>query len=822
MKLLNLAAAFLAGVYLGVKDVPIAVAAVVLLAALLLGGVLARKGVSHLAPALLLLALAAGLLRGTLDARTVSAVEELVDTEQLLTVQGVVRGTPELTNGWVRFRLEEARVQRAAGGAQRIPGDVLVTARTPPALAGTRDPPFFRSGDLVVAQGRLERPPRFEDFDYRAYLERQGIAWVMGFPRVEVTGSREESLPRRSLATVRTPLAQGLETALPEPQGGLARALLLGQRTDLPEGMTRAFRDSGTSHLLAISGLHVGVLLGLSLAGAAWALGRRRGLYLLVPLAVIWGYAALSGMSPLVLRAAAMGTLYLWAVALGRQSSVLPALGTAAAVMVGLKPDLLWDVSFQLSFTAMIGLALLASPLRLALELGTQRLLPAAVAESLPLRGLMAAIAVSAGAILGTLPLLAFYFHRFSLVGLPGSVPALPALPAALGLSLAAALADLLWPTLGLLVGWMAWLPLAYITGIARLFAAVPGAALDLGSFSGWFVVAYYAGLVGMLGMGRGRLARSAARVLSGRLRPSAEGLRFVGQRVLAPLPVRGWMLVATALVAVLVWLAALSGPDGRLHLTMMDVGAGDALLLETPGGYQVLIDGGPGRLDAVRGLGRRLPFWDRTLNVVVLTHPQQDHITGLLEVLRRYQVELVVKSGAERDTAEYAEWRRLTQDVPRLVARRGQELHFPDGTRLRILNPPEPPLSSTVSDVDNASVVLLISYGAVDLLLTGDIYQASEVSLVGRGLVPQVEVLKAAHHGSDTSSHPAFLEAAAPLVTLVSAGSERPHPEIRSRLETHTQGRRVLVTTEHGEIEITSDGEEIWVKTQRREVWPP
>ncbi len=809
MRLLDLAIAFLASVYLGLRQ-PSLLVAMALLGALALAWLLVRKKPSYPVAALLGAALILGLARGYQAAAPRETVLGVVEEGQPVTVEGLVRGTPQLVDQWVRFRLEEAQVRSSdQDAAVPVPGAVLVTARTPAVLAGEREPPFFRSGDVVTARGILERPPVFQDFDYRAYLERQDIFWVMGFPQVEVSGSKEDSLVQRLLTPVRSRLAQGLEAALPEPQGSLAQALLLGLRTDLPQDVVQAFRYSGTSHLLAISGLHVGVVLGLTLAGAVWALGRRRGGYLLVPLTAIWAYAIVSGMFPPVERAAIMGTLYLLAVALGRQSNALPALGGAAAVMVALEPVLLEDVSFQLSFTAVAGLAVVAPPLQAALERGAQRFLPAALVGTSILRGLLAAIAIGAGATLGTLPLLAFYFHRLSLVGLPATLLAVPALPAALGLSLAAAIEALLWAPLGWMAGWLAWLPLQYIILVARLFAQLPGATVDMGPFSGWLVVAYYGALLGLLSARRWRWLKQTTALLPAAIRPA-------GWQLLRPLPIRPWMLIAAALVAALVWLAALSVPERRLRLTALDVGAGDALLLQTPGGYQVLVDGGPGRPDAVQKLGQLLPFWDRTLNAVVLTHPHQDHIAGLLEVLRRYRVDLVVESGTEVNTAEDAEWRSLTQHLPKLVARRGQELHFPDGTRIRILNPPDPPLSGIGAEVDNAAVVLLVSYGSVDLLLTADIYRASELSLVGQGLVPHVEVLKAAHHGSDTSSLPAFLQAAAPLLTIVSAAPGQLQPEIRSRLESFTQEQRLFDTAEDGQIQVTTDGEALWIETER------
>ena len=209
----------------------------------------------------------------------------------------------------------------------------------------------------------------------------------------------------------------------------MAQALLLGLRGNLPDSLERDFRDSGTFHLLAISGLHVGVVLGMTLAASQWALGRRRHLYLLAPLLAIWLYALLSGMSPSVTRAAFMGSAYLAVMALGRQANALPALALAAGVMVGLEPGLLWDLSFQLSFTAMAGLVLLGPPLRQWAVAVANRLTAGWEALRPPTVAVAVAASVSAAAIVGTLPLVAFNFHQVPLLGIPATLLALPVLP---------------------------------------------------------------------------------------------------------------------------------------------------------------------------------------------------------------------------------------------------------------------------------------------------------------------------------------------------------------------------------------------------------
>ena len=367
MRALALSAAWTLGVYLGVGSLlPLPSIALFFVAALGLTLLLGRIGLPLLVGVCMLLLLM-GLYRGQ-EGSTMEAEAPLTAYLNAgeITLRGLITRDPEALSSATRFRLEVEAVRQGEEWAEAS-GAVLVTARESADLVRRRDEPYFRYGDRLLLTGRLEKPPELEDipdFDYSAYLARRGISSVMAFPQPTLIEEGEGMAFYQWLYSARRSLADSIEAAVSEPQAATVEAMLLGLRRGIPEDLKESFSATGTSHVLAISGLHVGVLMGIALLLGESLLGRRRRLYLLLPLVLVWQYALISGMSPSVARAAIMATVYLSGTYLGRPGSVYAGLGVAAAVMVGLNPDVLWEVSFQLSFAAVAGIALLAPLLR--------------------------------------------------------------------------------------------------------------------------------------------------------------------------------------------------------------------------------------------------------------------------------------------------------------------------------------------------------------------------------------------------------------------------------------------------------------------------
>ena len=816
MGLLFPAAAWIAGLLVGLQvEAGVLPSVLFAVAAFCLVGLL-RVTRSPLWPGVLVVVLVAGLVR--VEASGGPARLD-VSGPQKASVRGVVATDPEISGTGVAFTLQVEEIDLGEGWT-RDEGRVLVQARPLRELVKARESPYFRYGDALEIEGRLQVPPKLGEFDYRKYLAAQGVGFVMPFPdHVALLEGGRGNAARALLYKARRGISRKLDDALPEPQASLAQALLLGLRDRIPEDMAGEFRNTGTSHLLAISGLHVGTVLVLSTAAGAWALGRRQQRHLLLPLAAMWAYALLSGLSPSVERAAIMGSVYLLAILAGRPRAILPALAFAAAVMAGKDPGVLKEVSFQLSFTAMAGIAFLTTS---ATPWWDAMLSADPGGESWwrrPARWCVAAIAVGFTATVATLPLVAFNFHQVPTVGIPATVLALPAMPFLLVLSLIATAGGAIHPELGQVLGWLAWVPLEYLIQLVHLFSRVPGSTFSVPAFSRLLVWAYYVALallVWRLGMPAGMLGRLGAFLAqwkgwSTETSPSRYGNPLPSAWILVP-------FVGLAVLAGILWSEVAGRSDGMLHVYFLDVGQGDAILVVSPEGTKALIDGGPHVLGAARALGRRVSPRDSDLDLVVLTHPDEDHFRGLPPVLDRYDVDTVIDTNMASLNPLYLEWERAVEDeAPRRVsAIRGQTIALGPSTFLQVLNPEAP--VAVGSDFNNGSAVLRLVHGNVSFMLTADIESETEGRLVRSGQHLQSTVLKVPHHGSRSSSTAGFLTAVAPRAAVVSAGAQNPfghpHREVLQRLENVVPKVNLYSTARHGDVEFVSDGERLWVRT--------
>lgn len=271
-----------------------------------------------------------------------------------------------------------------------------------------------------------------------------------------------------------------------------------------------------------------------------------------------------------------------------------------------------------------------------------------------------------------------------------------------------------------------------------------------------------------------------------------------------------GGLVIAAALV----WLAVFYlGNRNYLTVAFLDVGQGDAIFIETPSGNQILIDGGPNK-KVLSELSMVMPFYDRSIDAVILTHPHQDHVGGLVEVLKRYEINYVFDSGSPYESAEYKEWKSVVNGdgVQNIAVSRGTKIIIGENIWLEFLLP-EADKKCGEDDIHDCMVVSKLTYGSTCFLFTGDLERNLEYKIIGDDI--DCEVLKIGHHGSKTSTSDAFLSAVSPDIAIIQSGEDNryghPHEVILNKLQ--TAGVSFLRNDDHGAIIIRSDGEQVWLK---------
>jgi len=680
--------------------------------------------------------------------------------------------------------------------------------------------PTYSYGDVLSVTGELETPSQLNDFDYEGYLAHQGIYSTMLYPEIEIVGTGKGFKPLEWVYSLRNHLSQTLAEVLPEPQASLAQGIILGIRGNIPSSVNADFSHTGTAHLLAISGLHLSIVAGILLSIGIWLFGRKHYLYIWLALGIIWLYALLTGMHPPVIRGAIMASLFLTAELLGRQRTAITALAFAAAIMVGISPQILWAASFQLSFLAMAGLIFIFPPLQTLGRRAVRATLGEDRAAASVANLITDSFSVTLGAILAVWPVVAYYFGIVSFVAPLATFLALPALPAIIITgALAGGLGLIVLPA-AQIVSWLAWLFLSYMLLVVNGFAAVPLSFLKVGAINSNLIWTYY--LVLALALWLNSHRRQASTLTTKSLTPVKPGINKITNFV-SKLP-KKWIIPPLLVIAILVSVAAVTMPDDNLHVSFLNVGQGDAILIQK-GNQQVLVDGGPSPQAIILELGKKMPFWDRTIDLVVLTHPSADHVTGLVEVLNRYQVKQVLHPDLDFESDIYDEWLSLVGDIKGTIAQAGQQIDLGEGVVIKVLNPQIPHLAGTESDIDNNGMVLHISMGEVSFLLTADIMWQAEFELTTHRANLTSTVLKVAHHGSDTSTTPEFLAVVNPQLAVISVGAKNrfghPTPEVMERLEEKLGSENIYLTYdartgEHHTIEFITDGERLWVRVER------
>ncbi|MBI2215816.1 MAG: DNA internalization-related competence protein ComEC/Rec2, partial [Candidatus Rokubacteria bacterium] len=622
--------------------------------------------------------------------------------------------------------------------------------------------PHLAEGQRIGARARLRAASGFRNpggLDYAEFLERQGLHVVASASGADVEALDAE---RRWHARVRRRAIASIEATLPATSGALLTGLLLGSRGELPPEILDGFRRAGVYHVLAVSGFNV-ALVALSVFTAALVATTSRRVAAVVAIVSVIGFAAVVGPEPSVVRAAIMGVLVLAALLLERDASVLNSLALAAITILAVRPADLFDPGFQLSFAATTGIVL--APL------------PRAIIASV--------IGVSLAAQLAVLPIGLVHFNQVSLIGVVANLGVVPLAGVATILGLAAATVAPLSATLGSWLFDATWPVLLAMRAIVHVAAAVPGALVHLPAPHWTGVVTYVSALALALWTWRARARIPRRLLVSG----AAAGMSLLALSA----AIEAWPIVRPA--------------GDRLRVTVLDVGQGDAIVVETPDRRTMVIDagaGGGGRFD----IGERVvaPYlWNRgvrSIDAMVVTHGDNDHAGGIPSLRRLFPVrETLGGSTAVRHLGPVA------VSVLGVTARPG---------------------------TGHEQLVTRLEYGLATFLFASDGDRADELALLAGRSDLRATVLKVGHHGSAEASSAEFLAAARPTVAVISVGGRNAHgqpgPETLARLR--AVRARVYRTDRDGAVILETDGRvlDVTAWSDRRtarfcldpEAWPP
>jgi len=634
-------------------------------------------------------------------------------------------------------------------------------------------------GDEIEVKGKLEDIDGLANpglLSFADFLERKGIHCrllaVRSPPKV-ISQGRGNHFKRLSIA-LKNRLIIVPQKTLPEPYATLLSSIVFGSRAaKTPADIKEAYKRAGVAHLLVASGMHLGILIGVCLFLVK---SSKLPLWLgvLITTAVNFLYAMMTGFGPSILRAAIMAEIVLIGLLFEREKEVYTSLALAALIILLVNPKYLFDVGFQLSFGATLSLVYLAPVIHEKLKIW----LPQAVAV---------VVSASIAPVLVSIPITLYHFSQASLIGVITNVLLLPWIGLVVVFGFVATVLGSIYLPLGELINGanliLLWLAHRLITLLASLpfaqmFSAPPSLAMVFG---------YYLGLIG------------AVEVVRRGHWPKMNKFRSV--------------VIVLVIVGLMLWHGAATFAVKGLTITMLDVGQGDAILIESPSGERMLIDGGE------RKMGQKIivPFLRKQgineLDLVILTHPHEDHLGGLHAVLENIKVKRILEPGFNYNSQSYRRFLALVKKnrIKYSIARAGQTIGLGSDVRGNILHPSYLHQEDE-ANVNNWSVVMRLCYGKFSIMLTGDNEKEGEHRILE--IYPEASlastILKTGHHGSSTSTSPEFLETVSPQVAVISCGKRNKfrHPHKNTLKGLNETGIKVFRTDENGAITIRSDGQ--------------
>lgn len=647
-------------------------------------------------------------------------------------------------------------------------------------------------GDVLLIQGQLSQPTGQRNpggFDYGLYLKSQSIAGLLTVAPENLEKIGQETTLYYQILGIKRALENQSDVSFSEDVSDLLKGVVFGEK-NINENLIRRFQDAGVTHVLSVSGLHVGyVFLALSLLLMAIRINKRYWMLFLTPALLF--YVALTGFSPPVIRASIMLLCLTWGQGLHRERDPLNQLCLAGLVILGIWPAQLFQAGFQLSMGAALGIILFYGPLLYAYEKHRNK---KRVHHKIKPGPLIQGLVLTFCATVGTLPILLYHFNSFTLISFFSNLLVVPLigvfLLAGMGFLVIVSIIPFLAPILSIPVAFLGESIMVVLDGINDL-----GAAVNIFGFN-------RSGL---------SLAETGLFLLLVFL---ISGYFYLRQ------PYVRKTVVSLALVLVLIVMATPLLPR-NLVVTVLDVGQGDSILIETPGGLNYLVDGGGYLFERSNRVSDQVLYPAlyakniRELDAIFLTHNHVDHSQGVEElVFDGYPVKKLFMSVQTNNQ------KLLDQQlVPVSLLKKGSVIEGSDGVTIKVYNPEGQIVPKADDEQNNASLVMTVSYHNINVLLCGDIEAEVEKQLLAELQALSTErdfqIIKIPHHGSKTSSTREFIQAIDPETAVISVGANNsfnhPSDEVMDRLD--EEAITALRTDQKGAVEIISNGEDIYTK---------
>jgi competence protein ComEC len=688
-------------------------------------------------------------------------------------VTGRITEEPDYRDTYTNLNLKVSYVDSGSGD---LPASGLLLVRVPQNVR-------YEYGQIIRVRGLLKTPPEGEDFSYRDYLAQQGIHSYMSNSEVTVLPGNSGDWFHRIVYKFKEKSLKNIYHMFNDPEASLLAGILLGVDTGLTRDLQNAFKNTGTSHIIAISGFNIAIIAGVFFSLFKNLFGERYGA-LIAALGIIL-YTLLVGAEAAVVRAAFMGIIALTARQLGRRNMGLNALMAVALLMAFFNPLILWDIGFQLSFFATLGLILYAEPFSLFFSNLFSRFSSGDTTTFS--RIFNDNIVLTFAAQLTTIPIMAYHFQRISLVSFIANPFILPVQPAVMIFSGLAVLVSHVFLWLGQLFAWIAWPFAAYTIRMVELFDRVPHGSIYLGESPIWLVIGFYAALLAVTF--KWPDLKEWFNSLTSSLRAVALTATFA------------FLFICM----VLMWRASASSGDGQMHITFLDVGSATAVLVQTPEGRNVLINGGPSTSELSDELGRRLPFFSHKLDWLIIASTSENDLSALPRVVERYPPQNVLWSGNVQASfsSQTLDQYFADQVIPVTRAETGQKLELGEGSFIE------------VQAAGPRGSVLFIQYKNFRALLPIGVSEGTYESIEYGNVIDSVDVLLLADSGYGPSNPPDLIENLNPRLVVLSVAAGDPDGLPFQDVLDSLEGYSFLRTDRSGWISVITNGNEMRVDAE-------